>query len=237
MEADEVMDLYDSFWFEFPIFKKQPVSSNPSNFEEHPDHEIEENPEKPSKPEFLRIPTRHTRSMSDELSSNTSFNLSTLSPDTVLHRPKLSTILSGKEAREIGNPKQIYSEEEPQKKVERRRRRRKKKSESKSLTDLQFEELKGFMDLGFVFSEEDKDSNLVSIIPGLQRLGEKDDSREERFDESAISRPYLSEAWEVREKRKREKPLMNWRFPALENEIDMKDNLKWWAHTVASAVR
>ncbi|KAM1105151.1 hypothetical protein ACFX13_013746 [Malus domestica] len=44
------------------------------------------------------------------------------------------------------------------------RRRRKKKSESKSLTDLQFEELKGFMDLGFVFSEEDKDSNLVSII-------------------------------------------------------------------------
>ena len=54
---------------------------------------------------------------------------------------------------------------------------------------------------------------------------------------SAITRPYLSEAWEVREKRKREKPLMNWRFPALENEIDMKDNLKWWAHTVASAVR
>ncbi|XP_068323390.1 uncharacterized protein [Pyrus communis] len=219
------MELYDSFWFEFPIFKKQPVSLNPSNFEENP-----------SKPEFLRIPTRHTRSMSDELSSNTSFNLSTLSPDSVLHRTKLSTILSGKEAREIGNPKQIYSEEEPQKKVERRRRR-KKKSESKSLTDLQFEELKGFMDLGFVFSEEDKDSNLVSIIPGLQRLGKKDDSREERIDESAISRPYLSEAWEVREKRKREKPLMNWRFPVLENEIDMKDNLKWWAHTVASAVR
>ncbi|KAM1342988.1 hypothetical protein PS2_007146 [Malus domestica] len=97
--------------------------------------------------------------MSNEFSSNTS----TLSLDSVLHRPKLSTILFGKEAREIGNSKQIYSEEEPQKKVERRRRR-KKKSESKSLTDLQFEELKGFIDLGFVFSEENKDSNLVSII-------------------------------------------------------------------------
>ncbi|KAM2560756.1 hypothetical protein COP2_012763 [Malus domestica] len=62
--------------------------------------------------------------------------------------------------------------------------------------DLQFEELKGFIDLGFVFSEEDKDSNLVSIIPRLQRLGKKDDSRDESFDESAITRPYLSEAWE-----------------------------------------
>ncbi|TQD81885.1 hypothetical protein C1H46_032536 [Malus baccata] len=47
MEADEVMELYDSFWFEIRIFKKQLVSSNPSNFEEQPDHEIEENPENP----------------------------------------------------------------------------------------------------------------------------------------------------------------------------------------------
>ncbi|RXH80398.1 hypothetical protein DVH24_041545 [Malus domestica] len=49
MEADEVMELYDSFWFELQIFKKQLVSSNPSNFKEHPNHEIEENA---SKPEF-----------------------------------------------------------------------------------------------------------------------------------------------------------------------------------------
>ncbi|KAB2608707.1 hypothetical protein D8674_011875 [Pyrus ussuriensis x Pyrus communis] len=53
------------------------------------------------------------------------------------------------------------------------------------------------MDVGFVFSEEDKDSNIVSIIPGLQRLGKKDDSKDKSFDESAITRPYLSEAWEV----------------------------------------
>ncbi|KAM1571255.1 hypothetical protein ACFX10_036170 [Malus domestica] len=78
---------------------------------------------------------------------------------------------------------------------------------------------------------------LEIIIPGLQRLGKKDDSRDESFDEYAITRPYLSEAWEVREKRKIENLLMNWRFPALEYEIDMKDNLKWWAHTVDSAVR
>ena len=34
--------------------------------------------------------------------------------------------------------------------------RRIKKNFSKSLSDFEFEEFKGFMDLGFVFSEEDK---------------------------------------------------------------------------------
>ena len=43
---------------------------------------------------------------------------------------------------------------------------------SKSLTSLEFEELKVFMDLGFVFFEKDKDYlKLVSILPGLFRLG------------------------------------------------------------------
>ncbi|KAM1625169.1 hypothetical protein ACFX2K_023275 [Malus domestica] len=32
---------------------------------------------------------------------------------------------------------------------------------------------------------------LERIISGLQRLGKKDDSRDESFDESAITRPYL----------------------------------------------
>ncbi|XP_062014696.1 uncharacterized protein LOC133731311 [Rosa rugosa] len=238
MEAEQIMELFDSYWFELEILKKQPFSANSSRFEAAPVHEIEE---QPSKPEVLRIPSLHTRSMSEDLSSKTSFiNYGSLSPDSVLHRPKLTTIISGKEATESMEeiPVQKHETESSKKaKIERRR----KKGGSKSLTDLQFEELKGFMDLGFVFSEEDKDSNLASIIPGLKKLGKKDDGEEneEAFeDESAISRPYLSEAWEVMEKRKKEKkPLMDWRFPSLSNEIDMKDNLKWWAHTVASTVR
>jgi hypothetical protein len=36
-----------------------------------------------------------------------------------------------------------------------------KLARAKGLSDLEFEELKGFMDLGSVFSEEDKDSRLV----------------------------------------------------------------------------
>lgn len=94
------------------------------------------------------------------------------------------------------------------------------------------------MDLGFVFSEEDKDSSLVSIIPGLQRLGKKDGEEEiGGVDEAKVSRPYLSEAWHGLERRKKEDALMNWRLPALRNEMDMKDNLRWWAHTVASTLR
>ncbi|KAL2930909.1 Nuclear distribution protein nudE-like 1-B [Bienertia sinuspersici] len=146
-------------------------------------------------------------------------------------------------------------------------RRRKKNGLSKSLSDLEFEELKGFIDLGFVFSEEDKDSNLISIIPGLQRLGNKnhttdnnnsknsnnddDDKNEHKTyvdkvkeneklvvkSAAAISRPYLSESWGVLEKKRRETYLMNWRVPTIYNQDQMKDNLRFWAHTVASTVR
>ncbi|OVA13188.1 Protein of unknown function DUF1685 [Macleaya cordata] len=120
---------------------------------------------------------------------------------------------------------------------------RRNRGSSRSLSDLEFNELKGFMDLGFVFSEEDKNSStLVSIIPGLQRLGKRESDQiddETIIDEheGLISRPYLSEAWDILDQRKEENPLMNWRIPALRSEIDMKDHLRFWAHTVASTVR
>ncbi|KAM0967399.1 hypothetical protein EV1_022822 [Malus domestica] len=186
MEADEVMKLNDSFWFEIRIFKKQPVSSNPSNFEEHLEHEIEQ-------------PVRHC-------------------PSHVFSDWKPS-LCSGKRRcyllTDIGKHN-ITMELTP-------------------LVDAKIKQVLGVddFDLEVVLPE----GFLERIIPGLQRLGKKDDSRDGSFDESAITRSYLSKAWEVREKRKIEKLLIIWRFPAMENEIDMKDNLKWWAHIVASAVR
>ncbi|XWS15859.1 hypothetical protein CRYUN_Cryun34aG0038200 [Craigia yunnanensis] len=114
-----------------------------------------------------------------------------------------------------------------------------KKGISKNLPVLEFEELKGFMDLGFVFSEEDnKDSRLVKIIAGLQILGKKEGEEESKEgDNTEVSRPYLSEAWEVSERRRKENPLMKWRVPTLGNEIYMKYSLRWWAHSVASTIR
>ena len=78
--------------------------------------------------------------------------------------------------------------------------------------------VKGFKDVGFVFSEE-----------------------EEEEEESRISRAYLSEVWEMLAlDRRREEisPLLkNWKLPSMRSETDMKQNLRWWAHTVASTVQ
>ncbi|KAE8651663.1 hypothetical protein Csa_021244 [Cucumis sativus] len=112
---------------------------------------------------------------------------------------------------------------------------------SKSLSELEFEELKGFMDLGFVFSEEDKnDTNLASIIPGLQRFGEKKEEKQKQIEDGVLlKRPYLSEAWEdVEKENDKKRILMKWRVPSLgATEMDIKHHLKFWAHTVASTVR
>ncbi|XP_038895821.1 uncharacterized protein LOC120083990 [Benincasa hispida] len=122
----------------------------------------------------------------------------------------------------------------------RLRGRRMRGWESRSLLELELEELKGFMDLGFVFSEEDKGSSLASIVPGLNRIGKREEEEEERKFCSEISRPYLSEAWKAMEEEEDEEELkkslmMKWKFPS--NQMHMKVHLKWWAHVVASTVR
>ena len=189
MDAEKVMKLFDYYWFEPLIFTKQPNLSKPSSFEANPDNEIQE---KPSKPEISRISTLHTRSMSDQLSFKTGFGYGFLSPNSIFHTPRLDTILSGKEITVSETPKQRDFEVLSSKKKVKRSSSGRKSGESKSLLDLEFEELKGFMDLGFVFSEEDRNSSLASVIPGLHRLGTRDDE-EEAVDESIIPRPYLSE--------------------------------------------
>ncbi|KAK6919689.1 Protein of unknown function DUF1685 [Dillenia turbinata] len=239
MEAEKLLNLFDSNWFEREIFERrsvsQPSSTNP----------VEKTEEEEEKRCLSRMPTRHVRSHSDQLLlSTTSFiEESPSSLNSVLVTPKLQTILSGKEAEEFSDPEaklqaiEIHSE-----KQQSNLRSRRTRGNSKSLSELEFEELKGFMDLGFVFSEGDKDSRLVEIIPGLQRLGRKTEEGEETedFSEQGVSRPYLSEAWEVldqRKKEKRENPLSNWQIPAIQSDLDMKDHLKFWAHMVASTVR
>ncbi|KAG5025213.1 uncharacterized protein LOC114423061 [Glycine soja] len=247
MDAEAVLNLFDSCWFEVNILR---TNSSPhtsiTSYTENLDHVLKEEKE----PKLPLIRTSHTRSMSDQLSmTTTSFNQDSLSPDSVLLlHPKLQTILSGKEATDSEpdeNPRtQVRPHPEvlcPKKNKKISSSRTRKRRESKSLSDLEFEELKGFMDLGFVFSEEDKDSSLASIIPGLQRLRKKEEEEEENedCDEISVPRPYLSEAWEVQEydRRKKENSLVNWKMPAINNETDMKESLRWWAHTVASTVR
>ncbi|KAF8027667.1 hypothetical protein BT93_E0544 [Corymbia citriodora subsp. variegata] len=247
-EAEAVMKIIDRCWFELKIFKKRPDPSLSSTSGSDPGQESIEIPQNDSPClQISRTPSILVRSMSDQTSIIPS---SSLSPDSVLRMMPNRSIIYEEE---------VIIEEEGFKRNHPRSleflcrkkgpmgERPKRRALSRSLSELEFEEVKGFMDLGFVFLEEDKgDSSLVSIIPGLQRMGKKikdgdedeedGDHHQEDGDDAVVARPYLSEAWEWWEEKRKEDPLMNWKVPALGSETDMRESLKWWAHTVASTV-
>ncbi|XP_030492605.2 uncharacterized protein LOC115708741 [Cannabis sativa] len=133
----------------------------------------------------------------------------------------------------------------------------------KSLGELELEELKGFMDLGFIFRKEHVSPRMVNLLPGLQRLEqvykskyyrsshklervhaneieeeqetqqEQEQEQGEEDKERDVIRPYLSEAWLIR---KPSSPLLNLRVPRVTAAADMKKHLKFWARTVASEI-
>ncbi|KAJ8567977.1 hypothetical protein K7X08_020699 [Anisodus acutangulus] len=234
MEVEELLNLFDYHWFQSKILTpKQPFS--PITPKITPILECKEQKIVEKTPKLSRTSTFMVRSQSDQcLSTKDCTFTETPSPKSVLIEAKLQPILSGKEYNEFK-----FSSEADK---DREKFRTKKKSKCKSLSELEFEELKGFMDLGFEFSDKDKDSNLVSIIPGLKRLGRENGGGFEEINESGISRPHLSEAWGDWEEKKRlggkKNTLKNWRINSdFGNEMEIKDQLKFWAHTVASTVR
>ncbi|XP_020215810.1 uncharacterized protein LOC109799625 [Cajanus cajan] len=241
MAAEQVLRLLDSFWFETSILTNRNNNQTPSNQDSHNNLE-KVIPLDDAKFVLVPTPTLEVRSYSDQnLDSTTCVLLDSPSPNSVLTPQRLRTIPSEREIREFS------CEKREEIKIERKergfghgRRRVRKGRTTRSLSELEFKELKGFMDLGFVFSEEDKDSRLVSLIPGLQRLGrgEEVEGKGDDYESVAFDKPYLSEAWDVLDQRGTgNDPLMDWRVPVRGNEIDMKDNLRFWAHTVASIVR
>ncbi|KAI5665317.1 hypothetical protein M9H77_24640 [Catharanthus roseus] len=111
----------------------------------------------------------------------------------------------------------------------------------KSLCELELEEVKGFMDLGFRFNKDQLSKRMMSVIPGLQRLEllkteeivNDETEEEEEEGKGVIIRPYLSEAWLIK---RPDSPLLNLRIPRVSTAADMKKHLKYWARTVASAI-
>ncbi|CAL9763146.1 unnamed protein product [Musa acuminata subsp. burmannicoides] len=246
-DGSHVLHLFDLYWFHHQI-----LSSSPPPPPRPPPDPLHTSPIQPTTrtPLFHR---RHRRSLSDE-----SVHAPALAPAPVpsasltIRPPKLCTILSGKEApsedpfagAEPVAPAGGGSETKSYGRWGQRggRRRRKKKEKSKSLTDLEFEELKGLVDLGFTFSDAETDPRLLEIVPALQRLGlGRNRASEEEAPPAApvdatVSRPYLSEAWEVAEAKPEERLLMNL-IPAGVAGADLKGQLRSWAHAVASTVR
>lgn len=120
-------------------------------------------------------------------------------------------------------------------------RKLRKSMSCRTLGELELDEVKGFMDLGFTFKKEYLSPRMMSVIPGLQRLGVTDDATEtvganyiEAEEEKRdIMRPYLSEAWLIK---RPDSPLLNIKIPKRCSSANMKKHLLFWAKTVASEI-
>ncbi|GLJ14949.1 hypothetical protein SUGI_0243950 [Cryptomeria japonica] len=143
-----------------------------------------------------------------------------------LKTAKLATIASGKEFKEPSQAKMVPKIQQTAPRLKERKRG------TKSLTDLEFDEVKGFSELGFTFSAEDLTPRVVQVLPGLQRLSKQGAACESYL---KVSRPYPSEDWLMR---RPDPPVRKLQMPALRMQgVDMKENLKFWAHAVASTVK
>lgn len=120
----------------------------------------------------------------------------------------------------------------------------------KTLGELELEEVKGFMDLGFRFNKEHLSPRMLTVVPGLQRLAVyedkqstdlidvaevgKHDETEEGTEKRLIQRPYLSEAWFIKIP---DSPPQNLRMPRASTAAGMKKHIRSWARTVASVIQ
>lgn len=104
---------------------------------------------------------------------------------------------------------------------------------SKSMTALEFDELQGFMDLGFHFSQDDLTPRIVSMFPALRYKFEEDGGSKQNL-KTIVTKPSQSSVatWLVQ---RSAAPLHPWQVPATSE--DMKEHLKFWARAVASTVR
>lgn len=109
--------------------------------------------------------------------------------------------------------------------LEMRRKVLNQKTIRRSLSDLEYEEVQGFKDLGFSFEKEALSPSLANIIPGLQEK-----NRDESEEDKAARGPYLSEAWLVQSCAT--PPVPNWGNKM--SADDMKKHIKFWARAVAS---
>uniref|UniRef100_A0A0D9WR38 DUF1685 domain-containing protein n=1 Tax=Leersia perrieri TaxID=77586 RepID=A0A0D9WR38_9ORYZ len=256
--VEDVLALYDACWFDRLVLLSPSVLSAAAVAPDSPPAQREEE----RQPEMKRSPSgmlRHRRTRSDDAATAFESALEPLRiPNNHHHRARLETILSGKDGLTAA-PQPLPERRRP---AARRPGGRRRQRRGRSMSELEFEEVKGLQDLGFTFSEDNVDAELASIVPGLRRRrSEEDDAGkapavgaavagEEEEQEagrrragsapaasSAPRRPYLSEAWDDEEEEVR-RMLRNWRIPAAGGDGgDLKEHLRLWAHTVASAVR
>lgn len=253
--AEEAMALYDACWFHRLVLRGYSPAAPLPTPTPTPEREPEQQAPAESERELERAPSasglRHRRTRSDEAKTATFDSLEPLKIPTS-HRARLETILSGKDGLAAPQPQPLPERRRPE---VRRPGGRRRKARGRSLSELEFEEVKGLQDLGFTFSEAEVDAELASIVPGLRRLrtAEEEEAKKAKAAAAACAeeeacrnraasasaprrRPYLSEAWEDEEAEVR-RMLSTFRIPAADDGADLKEHLRLWAHSVASAVR
>ena len=237
------MELYDACWFRRLVLLPPPPPAAPA-----PEREAERRVPS-SSPTAAGGGLRHRRTRSHEATAAAFQGLEPLRLPDSGNRARLETILSGKD----GLAAATLPERRRPAGGGRRRRRR-----GRSMSELEFEEVKGLQDLGFTFSDAEVDAELASIVPGLRRKRSEEENRatasapaapRDAPSSSSSSappedaaqaprRPYLSEAWDDEEEEAEvRRALRNWRIPPPGDGNDLKEHLRMWAHTVASAVR
>ncbi|KAG0617147.1 hypothetical protein M758_5G167700 [Ceratodon purpureus] len=165
------------------------------------------------------------------------------------NRPaKLTTINPGRLSRgPLQENQNTNTAELPAKKPQLRQRRRLKGT--KSLTDLEYEELRGLKDLGFEVSKDDLTPHVVRMFPGLQRQGippynsSSQGHGENQTMGQSIGHPSQNAKIHSRIPavqhllwpRRPDSPLLL-NAPSLDPSIDMKGQLKSWASEMASIV-
>jgi hypothetical protein len=252
--AEHTMALYDACWFRRLVLLPSPVAlAAPTPPGPPPERERADSS---SSPTAAGAGLRHRRTRSDEAAAAALQGLEPLRLPNSGNRARLETIVSGKDGLAAPAPaaQPLPERRRPEARrpalgVGRRRRRR-----GRSMSELEFEEVKGLQDLGFTFSDAEVDAELASIVPGLRRKrSEEENSRATASAPAAPSatgeeiaatvaaapaprRPYLSEAWDDEEEEVR-RALRNWRIPPAGDRNDLKEHIRMWAHTVASAVR
>lgn len=118
-----------------------------------------------------------------------------------------------------------------------RRRFSSQKTMRKTLHDLEKEEVQGFKDLGFQFEKETINPSVASILPGLQEK-----NRDEKEQDKAVRRPYLSEAWLAQScgpplpPPPPPLPSVVPKWDSKKSTEDVKAQIKFWARAVASNV-
>ncbi|GKV12242.1 hypothetical protein SLEP1_g23415 [Rubroshorea leprosula] len=120
---------------------------------------------------------------------------------------------------------------------------------TQSLRDLELEEVKGFMDLAFIFNREHLNRRIMRVILGLQRFefhknndtnieqpkeDDAEDDTKQKEEEGGVTRLYLSETWLIK---RPSSPLLNLKFPRELATFDMKKYLRFWARTIALEIQ